>query len=130
MANDDVTAPSLDEQLQALVGQPIGAGGPSIAPDPVNQPMIRHWAAELRDEPTSENWLLAALSDPTERATAIEVMALKQLSSFDSNSKQPEVLEWLGQFQTPEDKQAAARVVPYLTNLTENQRQDVLSRLK
>ena len=99
-------------------------------PEEVQLPVIRHWAAELRDEPTSENWLLAALSDPTERATAIEVMALKQLSSFDSNSKQPEVLEWLGQFQTPEDKQAAARVVPYLTNLTENQRQDVLSRLK
>ena len=49
MANDDVSAPSLDEQLQALVGQPVGGGGPSIAPDPVNEPMIRHWAAAFED---------------------------------------------------------------------------------
>lgn len=49
MANDDVSAASFDEQLQALVGQPVGAGGPSIAPDPVNQPMIRHWAAAFED---------------------------------------------------------------------------------
>ena len=49
MANDDVSAPGLDEQLQALVGQPIGAGGPSIAPDPVNEPMIRHWVAAFED---------------------------------------------------------------------------------
>jgi hypothetical protein len=39
----------LDEALAALVGQPIGSGGPSIAPDPVNQPMIRHWAAAFED---------------------------------------------------------------------------------
>ena len=40
---------SFDDQLQALVGQPVGPGGPSIAPDPVNQPMIRHWAAAFED---------------------------------------------------------------------------------
>jgi uncharacterized protein len=40
---------SLDEQLQALVGQPVSHGGPSIAPDPVNLPMIRHWAAAFED---------------------------------------------------------------------------------
>jgi acyl dehydratase len=40
---------TLDEQLAALVGKPIGAGGPSVAPDPVNQPMIRHWAAAFED---------------------------------------------------------------------------------
>jgi hypothetical protein len=31
--------------MRALIGKPIGA--PSLAPDPVNQPMIRHWAAAL-----------------------------------------------------------------------------------
>jgi hypothetical protein len=36
------------EQLQALVGRPIGPAS-SIAPDPVNQPMIRHWAAAFED---------------------------------------------------------------------------------
>jgi len=33
--------------LRALIGRPIGR--PSVAPDPVNQPMIRHWAAALQD---------------------------------------------------------------------------------
>jgi uncharacterized protein len=33
--------------IRALVGRPIGS--PSAAPDPVNQPMIRHWAAALQD---------------------------------------------------------------------------------
>lgn len=38
------------DKLKALVGQPTGgAGKPSVAPDPVNQPMIRHWAYALAD---------------------------------------------------------------------------------
>jgi len=40
---------AVEEQLAALVGQPVGRGGPSVAPDPVNQPMIRHWAAAFGD---------------------------------------------------------------------------------
>ena len=46
----DVGDETLDEQLQALIGQPVGRGGPSVAPDPVNQPMIRHWAAAFADD--------------------------------------------------------------------------------
>jgi len=37
------------ERLQALVGMPVTAR-PSVAPDPVNQAMIRHWAAAFEDE--------------------------------------------------------------------------------
>ena len=33
--------------MRALIGTPIGS--PSVAPDPVNQPMIRHWATALED---------------------------------------------------------------------------------
>jgi hypothetical protein len=33
--------------MRAIVGKPIGQ--PSVAPDPVNQPMIRHWAAAMED---------------------------------------------------------------------------------
>src|SRR5262245_41091153 len=33
--------------MRELVGKPLGE--PSVAPDPVNQPMIRHWAAALED---------------------------------------------------------------------------------
>jgi acyl dehydratase len=37
------------QQLSALVGSPVGSAGPSVGPDPVNQPMIRHWAAAFED---------------------------------------------------------------------------------
>ena len=40
---------TLEDQLAALIGQPVGRGGPTVAPDPVNQPMIRHWAAAFAD---------------------------------------------------------------------------------
>jgi len=33
--------------MRALIGTPIGA--PAVAPDPVNQAMIRHWAAAMED---------------------------------------------------------------------------------
>lgn len=37
----------LREQLEKFVGQPMGAA--SVAPDPVNVPMIRHWVDALND---------------------------------------------------------------------------------
>ena len=40
---------TLEAQLQSLVGRPVGGRGPSVAPDPVNQPMIRHWTAAFAD---------------------------------------------------------------------------------
>ncbi len=37
-------------KLRALVGQTTGGSGqPQVGPDPVNQPMIRHWAHALAD---------------------------------------------------------------------------------
>lgn len=39
----------LDTQLAALVGRPISDGGPNVAPDAVNLPMIRHWTAAFED---------------------------------------------------------------------------------
>lgn len=36
-------------QLTTMVGQPIGQTTTSTGPDPVNQPMIRHWAAAFED---------------------------------------------------------------------------------
>jgi hypothetical protein len=45
---DEGTA--LDDRLAGLIGRPVGSGLPSVAPDPVNQPMIRHWAAAFEDE--------------------------------------------------------------------------------
>src|SRR5262245_50779184 len=44
-----MTEGALDDQLAALVGKPIGDTGPSLAPDAVNEPMIRHWAAAFED---------------------------------------------------------------------------------
>ena len=44
------TKTELHDKLKALVGQHTGGSGkPSLAPDPVNQPMIRHWAYALDD---------------------------------------------------------------------------------
>ena len=41
---------TVSAKVQALVGQPTGGTGkPSVAPDPVNQPMIRHWAYAMDD---------------------------------------------------------------------------------
>lgn len=39
----------LDAELASLVGQPVGGSEPVPGPDPVNQPMIRHWAAAFED---------------------------------------------------------------------------------
>lgn len=45
LANDE-----LRQRLDAVIGTPTdGVGKPSRAPDPVNQPMIRHWAYALND---------------------------------------------------------------------------------
>ncbi|HZC11687.1 MAG TPA: MaoC family dehydratase N-terminal domain-containing protein, partial [Mycobacterium sp.] len=45
-----MTDSELHSKLKELVGQPTGGTGkPSVAPDPVNQPMIRHWAYALAD---------------------------------------------------------------------------------
>jgi uncharacterized protein len=41
--------PTFRERLDALIGKPVGSSRPSVAPDPVNQPMIRHWAAAFDD---------------------------------------------------------------------------------
>lgn len=41
---------TVSAKVKALVGQPTGGTGkPSLAPDPVNQPMIRHWAYAMAD---------------------------------------------------------------------------------
>ena len=41
---------ALLEQLRTGVGQPMGLGGPTRAPDAVNVPMIRHWVDALNDQ--------------------------------------------------------------------------------
>jgi uncharacterized protein len=41
---------ALRRRLDALVGQPVGSADPVAGPDPVNQPMIRHWAAAFEDQ--------------------------------------------------------------------------------
>jgi uncharacterized protein len=43
------TKSDLREKLDALIGKPVGSGKPYVAPDPVNEAMIRHWAYALND---------------------------------------------------------------------------------
>ncbi len=45
MAPDD----DLDDVLAGLIGKPVGAQAVVVGPDPVNIPMIRHWAAAFED---------------------------------------------------------------------------------
>jgi acyl dehydratase len=40
---------ALRATIEALVGAPLSAAGPSVAPDEVNVPMIRHWVDALDD---------------------------------------------------------------------------------
>ena len=47
MSEDTQSETTALAAMRALIGEPIGP--PSVAPDPVNQPMIRHWAAALQD---------------------------------------------------------------------------------
>jgi uncharacterized protein len=44
--NDD----DLDAILQGLIGKPVGSQAVTLGPDPVNIPMIRHWAAAFEDD--------------------------------------------------------------------------------
>jgi hypothetical protein len=46
--SDDTQDGNALAALRALIGKPIGS--PSVAPDPVNQPMIRHWVTAMEDD--------------------------------------------------------------------------------
>lgn len=39
----------LRQSLEPWIGKPLSSGGPVVAPDPVNVPMIRHWVDALDD---------------------------------------------------------------------------------
>jgi acyl dehydratase len=51
VANDDETS-TFRQKLDALIGRPVttSSSGVLVGPDPVNQPMIRHWAAAFEDD--------------------------------------------------------------------------------
>ncbi len=40
---------AFEAELAGLIGKPVSSRGPTVAPDPVNEPMIRHWAAAFED---------------------------------------------------------------------------------
>jgi acyl dehydratase len=46
MSRDDE---DLDDVLEGLIGKPVGSQAVVVGPDPVNIPMIRHWAAAFED---------------------------------------------------------------------------------
>jgi acyl dehydratase len=49
MEADGAESEEFRQRLDALIGRPVGSSGSSVGPDPVNQPMIRHWAAAFED---------------------------------------------------------------------------------
>ncbi len=49
------------DELQDYIGKSLAGDGPKVAPDPVNMPMIRHWADAFDDRnPVYENPDIAA----------------------------------------------------------------------
>ncbi len=45
----DSTDEELDDRIRSLVGRELSQAKGNLGPDPVNQPMIRHWAAAFED---------------------------------------------------------------------------------
>src|SRR3954454_4212682 len=45
----EAARPTFQDRLDALIGRPPGGSGRTRGADPVNQPMIRHWAAAFED---------------------------------------------------------------------------------
>jgi hypothetical protein len=81
--------------------------------------------------------LLASLTEPAERAAVIEsAVTLRFASLNDPMDKSAEAVHLAAQektlslLQTPQDRQAAARIVPFFNELTEAQKQNLLDRLK
>ena len=46
---DEDTAALRARLEREFVGKPMSSSGPSVAPDPVNKPMIRHWVDAMDD---------------------------------------------------------------------------------
>lgn len=101
-------------------------------PDGLQVEAIRSMAAELKrkpDEPgKSRTAFLALLTQPDQRAAAVEAIAAQELVFYDRNATEP--WPFLSELKTTQDKQSAARVVPYIMYLTETQRLEILHRLK
>jgi uncharacterized protein len=49
MSTERDGAEQFRQRLAGLIGTPVGSHIPAVAPDPVNQPMIRHWVAAFED---------------------------------------------------------------------------------
>jgi acyl dehydratase len=62
VTTDDESA-TFRKSLDALIGRPVTSSPVAVGPDPVNQPMIRHWAAAFEDHnPVYTNPAAAAAS--------------------------------------------------------------------
>ena len=89
--------------------------------------MIRVWAEMNSGQ---EAALLSAVTHPAQRVIVVEALMAQRFAQPASDVPEYSAEQTLSLFQTPEDKQAAVRVVPFFTNLTEIQRLDILNRLK
>lgn len=89
--------------------------------------MIRVWA-EMNSG--SEAALLSAVTNPAQRVIAVEALMAHRFAEPTVDVPEFSAGQTLNLFQTPEDKQAAARVVPFFTYRTETERAEILNRLK
>lgn len=98
-------------------------------PESLRADAVRSLILTKGPEIGDEAQFLAGLSTPEQRATALEAMAWNKINNYSSNPG-TETLDALSIFQTTEDKQSAARMVPYMRNLTEGQRTALLEKLQ
>ena len=77
--------------------------------------------------------LLASVSDPAQRTAVIETYAVERFGIYGRTADDPtgpEALNWLNLLKTAADRQAAARVIPYVQGLSPVQRGELVERLK
>lgn len=76
----ETAADAVRESLEKYVGKPMGPA--SVAPDPVNVPMIRHWVAALDDR--NPVYLDEALAKTTRHGGVVAPPAMLQVWSMPS----------------------------------------------
>jgi len=98
--------------------------------------MVFSWIEYSVSETGFPPELLGAITQPEQRVAAVEALMIHLFASepedpsTQTREQSTARQNTLNLFQTPEDKAAAARIVPYLTYLSPAQQQDLLNRVK
>ncbi|MES2708580.1 MAG: hypothetical protein V4726_18445 [Verrucomicrobiota bacterium] len=131
----ELREPMVQALMEQITGDPDDTGEPYTRsvemiqglPEDLRIPAFRKLIARSSPQDNAQGFpaLLSAGTGPGEREAVLESLLIQ--AAEDSG---PGAAVFLGQLQTPRDKAAASRVVPYLTGLTDEGRTALLDRLK